>query len=335
MPPIQYGFRSFDRQWIIPDNRLINRGNPTIWRTHSARQIYVTAPHDQSATAGPALSVTCLIPDLHHYNGRGGRVFPLWADSATTQPNVSPRLLAELSLAYGREVGAEEVVAYISAVAAHPGYVDRFRANLKQPGLRVPLTAERALFDEAVALGRKVIWLHTFGDRFAEARPPGAPRVEPAIAEPTIPADGALPPLLDNLPHELEYDAPMRRLKIGAGYIANVSPKVWAYEVSGKRVLSQWWSYRRKNRSKPPMGDKRPPSKLSEIQPDKWLPEYTTELLNVLRVLTRLVALEPTQDDLLRRIVEGPTISAEVLSGAGALTDSSAEAAPAATEESA
>ena len=26
-----------------------------------------------------------------------------------------------------------------------------------------------------------------------------------------------------------------RRLKIGAGYVANVSPEVWAYEVSGKK----------------------------------------------------------------------------------------------------
>lgn len=29
-PPIRYGFRSLDRQWIIPDNRLINRPNPTL-----------------------------------------------------------------------------------------------------------------------------------------------------------------------------------------------------------------------------------------------------------------------------------------------------------------
>jgi hypothetical protein len=64
------------------------------------------------------------------------------------------------------------------------------------------------------------------------------------------------------------------------------------------------------------MGDKRPPSELSKIQPEKWLPEYTTELLNVLRVLTRLVALEPAQDDLLRRIVEGPTLNAATLGGA-------------------
>lgn len=28
--PARYGFRSFDRQWIIPDNRLINRPNPKL-----------------------------------------------------------------------------------------------------------------------------------------------------------------------------------------------------------------------------------------------------------------------------------------------------------------
>ncbi len=127
------------------------------------------------------------------------------------------------------------------------------------------------------------------------------------------------------MPHELDYDPAAQRLKIGTGYIANVSPEVWAYEVSGKRVLTQWWSYRRKDRSKPPMGDKRPPSELSRIQPDKWLPEYTTELLNVLRVLTRLVALEPAQDDLLGRIVDGPTINSDALRATGALSDSSVD----------
>ena len=313
--PTRYAFRSFDRQWVLPDARVINQPNPTLWAAHSGAQVYLTAPHDQPTTAGPALSVTSLVPDLHHYNGRGGRVFPLWADTDATRPNIAPALLAELSLAYGREVPPEDVMAYIAAVAAHPGYIARFARHLEQPGLRIPITADAALFAEAAKLGREVIWLHTFGERFAEGRPPGPPRVEPASAEPTIPASGALPSSLDDMPHELDYDPAARRLKIRTGYIDHVSPQVWAYDVSGKRVVTQWWSYRRKDRSKPPMGDKRPPSELSRIQPDKWLPEYTTELLNVLRVLTRLVALEPAQDATLARIIEGPTISAETLRG--------------------
>ncbi|MGI4951348.1 MAG: type ISP restriction/modification enzyme [Janthinobacterium lividum] len=43
--PIRYAFRSFDRQWILPDNRLLNRPNPGLWQMHSGQQIYLTAPH--------------------------------------------------------------------------------------------------------------------------------------------------------------------------------------------------------------------------------------------------------------------------------------------------
>ena len=80
-----------------------------------------------------------------------------------------------------------------------------------------------------------------------------------------------------------------RRLLVGHGYIENVSPQVWAYEVSGKHVLTQWFSYRKANRERPIIGDRRPPSKLGVVQPDHWLAEYTTELINVLHVIGRLV----------------------------------------------
>jgi hypothetical protein len=61
------------------------------------------------------------------------------------------------------------------------------------------------------------------------------------------------------------------------------------------------------------MGDRRAPSPLGDIQPAGWLAEYTTELLNVLNVLGRLVLLEPKQADLLARVCAGPTIPAETL----------------------
>ena len=125
----------------------------------------------------------------------------------------------------------------------------------------------------------------------------------------------------------LNYDAGKHRLLVGHGYIENVSPAVWAYEVSAKHVLTQWFSYRKKNRERPVIGDRRPPSKLNDIQPDHWLPEYTTELLNVLNVLTLLVELEPAQADLLERICAGPLLSNDTLTAAGAL------AAPPKTEK--
>lgn len=79
--------------------------------------------------------------------------------------------------------------------------------------------------------------------------------------------------------------------------------------------LTQWFSYRRRNRERPLIGDHRPPSPLGEIQPEGWPAEYTTELLNV---LARLVALEPAQANLLERICAAPTVSAEALREPGA-----------------
>jgi hypothetical protein len=95
--------------------------------------------------------------------------------------------------------------------------------------------------------------------------------------------------------------------------VDNLSPEVWAYEVSGKHVLTQWFSYRGRDRSRPMIGDRRQPSPLGDIQPEDWLSEYTTELLNVLNVLGRLVALEPKQAHLLGRICDGATIPGDDL----------------------
>ena len=318
--PVRYGHRSFDRQWIIPDGRLINRPNPTLWETHSSRQVYMTALQAHALTAGPAVTFSGLIPDLHHYNGRGGRVFPLWADPEQRTPNLKGGLLCAVAEALGVAVGAPDLMAYFAAVAAHPAYTVRFRSDLVQPGLRLPVTADAPLFADAVEIGREIIWLHCFGERFADlgAGRPGSP---PRMAEgerPVIPKEGAIPIHPDRFPDRIDHDTATRRLKVGDGFIDNVPPAVWAYEVSGKQVLVQWFSYRRRDRSRPIIGDRRRPSALERIQPDGWLAEYTTELMNVLHVLGRLVALEPRQADLLSRICDGPLMSADDLRASGA-----------------
>ncbi len=97
---------------------------------------------------------------------------------------------------------------------------------------------------------------------------------------------------------------------MGTGRIENVPPEVWEYEVSGKNVLRQWFSYRKKDRSRPVIGDRRPPSDLMKIQPGHWLPEYTSELISVLNVLAILVELEPVQAKLLEEIEDGPLMAA-------------------------
>jgi hypothetical protein len=309
--PVRYGFRSFDRQWIIPDARLINQPNPTLWERHSPGQVYLTAPADRPPTNGPALTFTSHVPDLHHYNGRGGRAHPLWRDAAAKEPNVTPKLLKLLADTFGA-VSAEDVMAYLAAVMAHPAFTKRFLPDLVQPGLRVPLTADPALFAEAVELGREIIWLHTYGERFfdPDADRPKAPPRMPKDEAPFIPAEGAIPGSPELLPDTMEYDPAKRRLKIGKGFVENVSPEMWAYEVSGKQVVWHWFSYRKRDRSRPQIGDKRPPSPLDFVKPEHWLAEYTTDLIDLLNVLGRLVALEPAQEGLLEKILKVEMINA-------------------------
>ncbi len=126
----------------------------------------------------------------------------------------------------------------------------------------------------------------------------------------------------------MDYDPATRRLRIGKGHVQNVAPEMWSYEVSGKQVIWHWFSYRRRDRSRPIIGDKRPPSPLDGIQPDGWLAEYTTDLLDLLHVLSRLVALEPAQAALLSRICAQPLLGADELRAAGALTMPEEKAAP-------
>jgi hypothetical protein len=80
-------------------------------------------------------------------------------------------------------------------------------------------------------------------------------------------------------------------------------------------VLKQWFSYRSATapaRSSATVGRPR----RSNIQPDHWPHEYTTNLLDLLNVLARLVQLEPAQAALLDEILAGLLLPREDLEAA-------------------
>lgn len=328
-PPVRYANRSFDRQWLIPDYRLINQPNPKLWESYSDRQVFLTALTRTAPSSGPAITFAGSIPDLDHYNGRGGRTYPLWRNAEATIPNVAPSLLTLLGEKLGEAVEPEDVFAYIAAVAAHPAFTTRFQQDLVKPGLRVPVTADRACFRKGVEIGRRVIWLQTYGERFADpaaSRPDEPPRISGSGA-PFYPREGAIPATPEDMPDTIDYDPATRRLHIGGGFVDNVPPEVWNYQVSGKQVLRQWFSKRCRNRDRPLIGTRRQPSSLGEIQPDRWLPEYTSDLMDLLHVLGGLVALEPEQEELLTEVCAGPLIPAGELAGVVVATTGAGSAA--------
>ena len=158
IPPVRYGFRSFNRQWIIPDARVITQPNAELWNARSDSQIFLTALTRTAPKNGPAITFTAYVPDLDHYRGSfGGRVFPLWRDIQATTSNFSSQLLGALSEQLGLPIAAEDLFSYIAAIASNPAYTARFQEDLSTPGLRIPITRNPAFLQEASQIGRRVL----------------------------------------------------------------------------------------------------------------------------------------------------------------------------------
>ncbi|MGH7929317.1 MAG: type ISP restriction/modification enzyme, partial [Candidatus Binatia bacterium] len=315
---VRVAFRSFDRQYLIHDRRVIDRPRPELWQVLSETQIYVSEQHAHSFTHGTALTFSALVPNVHHFNNRGGRALPLYRDRKSREPNVAPGLLTTLSRLIGMQLNAEDFLAYIAAVVAHPIYTRRFRDKLTTPGIRVPISAHAELWQEAIAIGSEVLWLHTYGERYvdpAAGRPHETPTL-PSNERPIMTV--AIPGSEEQMPNSIKYDAESKTIIIGehphSGRITQVNPSIWEYTVGGYQVVPRWFSYRQRNPSR-----KKRTSALDEINPTCWTVQFDDELLALLNVLGRCVALEPRQADLLDRVCDGPSVTIADLERQGVL----------------
>lgn len=233
------------------------------------------------------------------------------------------KLLSHLASTLGDSVFAEDVLAYIAAMTAHPGYTRRFQKQLRQPGVRVPLTADPTLWNRAVPIGREILWLHTYGSRFDD---PAAGRIhsERALVERFgIKCLAPVRSLPERLPEHLTYDPLTQSLSVGDGVFAPVRQEVVDYTVSGRRVVWRWLN----DRTVRPR-NKRRTSDLDDIAPTSWNRDLTFEFLALLSVLTGCVLLHPKQDRLLNEVCEGPLISTNHLHDVGVLPSSVAATKP-------
>lgn len=166
----RYGYRSFDRQWAIADHRLADFPRPDLWQVRGRQQVFLTTLTSTKLGAGPALTASAYVPDLHHFRGSYGAkdVMPLWLDSRARRANVTAGLLDVLSAELGRTIGAKDLAAYVYGLTATGAFTARFSAELAEAAgpVHVPLTSDRALFERVVALGRDLLWWHTWGERF-------------------------------------------------------------------------------------------------------------------------------------------------------------------------
>ena len=296
VPELQrYAYRSFDRQFVIADSRLTSRPRPSLWRTRSIHQLYLSSLLTKQLAHGPALTVSAFIPDLDHFSGRGAKdTIPLYRTSDNSHPNILPGLLEELARTLDVEVTPEDFVAYLYGMLAQPTFTATFAPHLIARELRVPITKNPALFDRARRIGAHLLWLHTYGERFVPAGK-SARQVLPGTAR----CVKAVPGGPQLYPESFRYDATSQTVQVGAGRFAPVQPEVFEFEVSGLHVVRSWLGYRMK------LGGGRKSSPLNEIRPNSWTAAFTTELLELLWVLEATVAMYQEQGALAKEIFAG------------------------------
>jgi hypothetical protein len=300
--PKRYNFRSFDRQFAFIDSRFGTYLKDDLISTEGSKQIFLSTLFSAALGKGPAITVAANTPDIHFYCGRGGKdIIPLYRDAAASEPNVTAGLLDRLGKSYGTTPDAGDLAAYIYAVLGGQSYTERFWNELETPGPRVPLTKDGKTFAEAVALGRRLIWLHTFAERFhGEGRGGEVPSGKAKNLK-GVSSD------LARYPEDYEYDPEARQVRVGDGRFGPVEPKVWDFEVSGLKVVQSWLGYRMKKRA----GKKSSP--LDDIRPERWTPSMTDEFLELLWVLEATLAMEPELSATLDKIVAGQCFKATEL----------------------
>ena len=238
---------------------------------------------------------TADIPDLDHFCGRGAKdVVPLWRDVEATQSNITGGLLEAIAGVHGAPVSAKDLFSYAYGILAQPGYVERFWDQLELPPPRLPITKDGALFQRVAEHGARLIYLHTYGKRFAGPGDDGSVPQGAARCTRAVPLDTG------RYPRIFSYNRETRVLYIGDaltdGAFSPVVPEVWDYSVSGLQIVKSWLDRRKLNRSG------RRSSPLDGIRPEGW--EFTEELLELLWVLEATIALQPKGEALLKEVCE-------------------------------
>jgi predicted helicase len=292
----RYAYRSFDRQWFFADSRLGDYLRPDLWRSHGNKQVYLASSVVLELGIGPAMTVSAHVPDRHYFAGRGGKdILPLYRDAKSSEPNLFPCMLTTFGKLFKRKLSPEDMLAYFYGILAHPAFADRYAQELDSRELRVPITKDAKLFEKVRAAGARLLWLHTYGERFV---PKGKHRGR--IPHGSVKCVKAVPGQCDAYPETFEYNEKTRTLRVGDGEFRPVAREVYDYEVSGLKVVQSWLKYRMKR------GAGKKSSPLDDIRPDRWTSQFTTELLELLWVLEATVAGYAEQAKLLEAVIAGP-----------------------------
>ncbi|MFG3020947.1 type ISP restriction/modification enzyme [Streptomyces sp. NPDC048254] len=218
---------------------------------------------------------------------RAGRVRPLYRRPGATEPNLAPGLLRHLADRLDRALTPPDVLAWTLATI--------------RPDHTVPLTEDPVLWAEGVELGHRALWLLR--------RDGGRPKL-PGGRRPYVRAP------LPSRPLTIRYDPAEEALYIDEGRISPVPPEAWEFAMGEVKILEAWFAARTTPAE---------PGTLAAIVPRTWPQSWTSDLLELITVLTLLAEVREQQAGL---EIKAPITAAE-LTAAGVLPPSKTARRPA------
>ena len=188
---------------------------------------------------------------------------PLYRSANTLEANILPGLLELLSKQYKRPISPEDFLAYTYGILAQATFTSHYANELSTRELRIPITKNTVLFEQVRGFGAKLVWLHTYGERF----------IPEGMQKGQIPAGKArcakaVPGSVEGYPESFEYHDTTQTLRVGEGEFSPVAQEVYEFEVSGLKVVQSWLKYRMKK------GGGKKSSPLDDIRPERWTSQF-------------------------------------------------------------
>jgi hypothetical protein len=232
-------YRPLDLRFLYAHEHFVSRAGPELVSAWGASNVALYAMPSGTG-AGPAVWVHGLIPDYHAFRGSyGGYAFPLHDRRAGAGAhNLSPDLLRGLEAAYARPLRPEDLFHAIAALLSATSYTRRFAWDLEKAFPHIPFPADPAVFEEAARIGAEIAALETF------ARPPAAAFRTARLAGKATGATLWVPPIGQAFRADGSGSGAIPLQQDGSLRLAGVPERVFAFGVSGYRVLHRWLAAR-------------------------------------------------------------------------------------------
>lgn len=173
---------------------------------------------------------------LYLYPAANGNDLFAQLEPSERKPNLSPKLTAALTEAYGRVPSPEDIFYYIYAILYAPSYREKYAEFLRTDFPRIPFTGDRELFANLAALGTRLADLHLL--KSPELDPPTC-RFE----------DEGNSVVARTKAHGFRHDDDSQRMYINnTQYFGPVSPEVYEYQIGGYQVCDKWLKDRKERR---------------------------------------------------------------------------------------